>query len=439
MRTNALASRPGLARLTLCLAALLAAAGSAAAAEPVVVDELIAIADADDPAKLAGLTLGETKFDAKDLDKVTAALKEHVEKSADAGKPLKEFKLVVPPHVSFQDIRPVFRTMIAAMPEQSFVLVARIDAKQAAILKAKHEGIVLTEGEVEFDRRSTEKGPDKSINVMLTQRGDWGYRLVIDKSPTAPKTLNELEEMLRSLQEPTGLFTRDTPVVIVIAAKNIAWSHVVQTMAAARGARYRNVGLIDMYREPEAIYPDLKSGTGIIGIAGGGHARNVVYIIDGPLDHPALQREVETKLRSALKNAPANQRNGVVVSAPAGPVVPELGADINKWLRDEFPKASARTGGGQRLVAALQKAIESKPDLIILYSGGALGAGSDRLTQGAILDDIVKLNSRKVRINTIELLFQEKSDNDKSNTLQQIAEKTGGRYQFISKRELGIE
>ena len=83
--------------------------------------------------------------------------------------------------------------------------------------------------------------PKQPIRITLSSRGESGYRLDVDRAPTAPSTFGELAKMLEGMQVGKGgFFEADNPVVIAPSG-DVRWQHVVNAFNAAVRARYKNI------------------------------------------------------------------------------------------------------------------------------------------------------------------------------------------------------
>jgi len=82
---------------------------------------------------------------------------------------------------------------------------------------------------------------ESPIKILVSSRGETGYRLDVDKSSTAPSTFGDLKKLLDGMQEKNGgPFSDENPIVIQPSGE-VRWQHVVNAFNAALGARYKNI------------------------------------------------------------------------------------------------------------------------------------------------------------------------------------------------------
>jgi biopolymer transport protein ExbD len=82
---------------------------------------------------------------------------------------------------------------------------------------------------------------EQQIKILVSSRGETGYRIDIDKSPTAPSTFGDLGKALEGMLEKNGgPFTTDNPIVIQPGG-DVRWNHVVNAFNAALRAKYKNI------------------------------------------------------------------------------------------------------------------------------------------------------------------------------------------------------
>ena len=79
------------------------------------------------------------------------------------------------------------------------------------------------------------------IKILVSSRGETGYRLDVDKSATAPSTFGDLGKMLEGMREDKGgTFAADNPIIIQPTG-DVRWQHVVNAFNAAVRARFSNI------------------------------------------------------------------------------------------------------------------------------------------------------------------------------------------------------
>lgn len=130
--------------------------------------------------------------------------------------------------------------------------------------------------------------------------------------------------------------------------------------------------------------------------------------------------------------------------AIAGPqaVTPRFRDKVNQWLlpaNHRFP-----TGGGDadRPAEAIALGLSYEPDKLMLISDRFTGHGKYAVDLEALLTLIEQHNQQALtptRIDTVQFVTQDPIQRaGGASALQRIAERTGGRYRFVSQRQLGL-
>lgn len=82
---------------------------------------------------------------------------------------------------------------------------------------------------------------EQPIKIIVSSRGETGYRLDVDKSSIAPSTFGDLGKLLEGMREDKGgAFSADNPIIIQPGG-DVRWQHVVNAFNAALRARYKNI------------------------------------------------------------------------------------------------------------------------------------------------------------------------------------------------------
>lgn len=81
------------------------------------------------------------------------------------------------------------------------------------------------------------------VRVSVTSAGSQGtgYRLDVERSPTAPSSFGELATLLESMQTRRGGFVPSDARIIIAPTNAVQWQHVVNAFNAAVRARYTNI------------------------------------------------------------------------------------------------------------------------------------------------------------------------------------------------------
>lgn len=180
----------------------------------------------------------------------------------------------------------------------------------------------------------------------------------------------------------------------------------------------------------------------------GSNARKIVYIVDAsgsmigtlPIIIEELARSIDALSPDQEFAIVFFQKNEAVVAPPGDRLVKAVADEklrVLKWARDSVIPA-----GRSNPVAAIEKGLSFKPDVIFLLSNNITGAGVFEIDQKDLLDLLDQLNPvdratgrRRTQIQCVQFL-----DPDPLDTLRRIAEIHGGPrgYKFLDRRELGI-
>ena len=178
------------------------------------------------------------------------------------------------------------------------------------------------------------------------------------------------------------------------------------------------------------------------------NARRIVYVIDAsgsmmralPVVLQELQRSLERLSPAQSFGLVFFQRNEALVAPPQGRLSPanrDVIRDRMEWISENvIPE------GRSNPLAALQAALDMKPDVIFLLSENITGAGEFEIDQSDLLAFLNDANPRerssgrrRLQINCIQFL-----DPDPLDTLKRIADEHGGDrgYKFLDRQELGL-
>ena len=181
--------------------------------------------------------------------------------------------------------------------------------------------------------------------------------------------------------------------------------------------------------------------------AKGSNAKKIVYAIDASGSMIAHIQTVIDELARSLANLSPQQSfaviffqgNSVMEVPPQGRLVPAEPAAQQRalaWMREHvIPR------GGTTPLAAIERALKLKPDVVFLLSQNITGYGQFEIDQRDLLATLDKLNPadasgrRAVQINCIQFL-----DADPLDTMKLIAQQHGSPdgYKFLSRSELRI-
>ncbi len=180
------------------------------------------------------------------------------------------------------------------------------------------------------------------------------------------------------------------------------------------------------------------------------NARRIVYVIDASGSMiSSFQIIIEELGRSLESLNPQQQfqvvffqKNDAVIARKMDKLVPATQDEklaTLAWIND---RSNILPQGRSNPLAAIEKAMRLKPDVIFLLSENITGSGQFEIDQADLLALLEKLNPidpetgrRTTQINCVQFL-----DPDPLDTLRKIAEIHGGAkgYRFLDRRQLGI-
>lgn len=178
------------------------------------------------------------------------------------------------------------------------------------------------------------------------------------------------------------------------------------------------------------------------------NARRIVYVIDASGSMiKALPIVLEELARSLDGLVPEQEftvifftRNTATIVPPARRLIPATAAEKQRvlaWIAEHVIPA-----GRSNPLAAIQAALEHRPDVIFMLSENITGSGEFEIDQRDLLSLLDTLNPhdprtgrRATRINCVQFL-----DPDPLQTLLRIAREHGGEdgYKFLDRSELGL-
>jgi len=185
-------------------------------------------------------------------------------------------------------------------------------------------------------------------------------------------------------------------------------------------------------------------------LGSGGNARRIAFIIDasGSLidTFPFVVRELKQSISQLSERQHFTiiffQGDDVIEVPPTGidakrasPAIKQQAID---WLAKENYHVTPK--GTSNPVRALRRAFEYRPQLIFLLSDNITGQGQYEIDQRQLLEEIDRVNRSGTKINTLQFIYPDPLiQAGMGGTMEQIAERSGGVYKFVSKSELNIE
>jgi len=162
--------------------------------------------------------------------------------------------------------------------------------------------------------------------------------------------------------------------------------------------------------------------------ASGGNAYNIVYLVDRSYSMIGTIEPLKRELKRSIRELQPMQKFHIIFFSAGQPAEGPAGnltwaTDRNKDRYFAFIDA-IRAQGATDPQWALQRALQTSPDLIYLLTDGIFSDQiATKITQWAKL--------HKVKINTIAYVWE-----SGGGTLRKIAEQTGGVYRFVSGEQL---
>ncbi len=179
--------------------------------------------------------------------------------------------------------------------------------------------------------------------------------------------------------------------------------------------------------------------------AGGGNAKDIVYVIDAsgslievfPLVIDELKRSIQELSPKAGQKFTVIffQQNEVIEVPPKGlkRATEQNKRDVADWI--SLSNHNVVPKGATNPIPALEQALKYRPDVVFVLSDNITGRGRYEIDQDRLLSKLKELNSRAgAAINTIQFLHR-----DPLGTLESIAETHGGDYKFIPAAKLGLD
>lgn len=204
---------------------------------------------------------------------------------------------------------------------------------------------------------------------------------------------------------------------------------------------------------------DGTGGGGPLGLDPPGSVNTAVFLIDASGSMVDVLPFVINELKRVVNDLPADRKATVIFfsgegvhEVPGGGGVKGLRAmtpafkdQVREWVALENFNYDTGGRGNAHVKSALTRALSYKPQLVILLSdnltGGGQGATQHELMQDDLLELIHKHNKANppAKINTIQFLYEDPLvRHGLQGSLDRIAEETGGKFKFISQRDLNL-
>lgn len=179
----------------------------------------------------------------------------------------------------------------------------------------------------------------------------------------------------------------------------------------------------------------------------GGNARRIVFVIDAtgslidtfPFVIAELKRTIQELNERQAFTVVFFTGEQVVEVPPPGlqPATAEMKSRAIEWI--DPSSHNVVPAGKSNPVAAIQRALRYKPELIFLLSDNITGRGRYEIEQQDLLNEIKRANASNTKINTIQFIYPDPLEQvGLKGTMELIADQSGGLYKFISARELNL-
>ena len=195
---------------------------------------------------------------------------------------------------------------------------------------------------------------------------------------------------------------------------------------------------------------DIGTGTGIGAqfFGTGGNAYRIVYLIDATGSLIDSLDYVIIELKRSINDLSSKQEFTVIFFqgdqikevTPKGmkKATPRNKARVIEWIDPSSGNVTPMLPGNP--VPALRLALKYRPELVFILSDNITGSGRYEIDQRHLLKEVEKANKNRTAINTIQFLYPDKLEEyGLKPTLEMIAARNGGTYNFVDARELGIE
>lgn len=266
----------------------------------------------------------------------------------------------------------------------------------------------------------------------------------LSTSPGAPMTIEEVQE--RSANSP-----RTVPVVR--PAVTNPTPTVTKTPIPTQP-----FGLVHKDGQAGGPLGNTEASPSVAIYGNGGNARNIAFVIDASGSMVDLLPLVIREVKRVTKEIQLAQSLTIIVYSGKGvyevpgrvkgprKATPEFKEQIDEWLTLSNANFSTGGHGGKHIEAALIQTLRYRPELVFLMSdnltGGGQGATQHEVFQDKLLKTIVKHNDSKTpaKFNTIQFLHEDPLVKaGLTGTMQRIADDTGGRYKFVSAKDLNLK
>lgn len=184
----------------------------------------------------------------------------------------------------------------------------------------------------------------------------------------------------------------------------------------------------------------------IFGPPTGSNAKKIVYVVDASGSLMDTLPFVIAELKRSISKLSEKQSFSVIfftankpleaLRPGLKPVTSATRTRVFEWLDSGrvVPQGKASP------IEAVKRALSYEPDLVFLLSDNITGRGRYELSQAQLLAEVQRSNRAKTKINTIQFLYADPLGKVRGMrpTLEMISLQSGGLYNFVSGRELGI-
>ncbi len=180
-------------------------------------------------------------------------------------------------------------------------------------------------------------------------------------------------------------------------------------------------------------------------------ARDVVFVIDASASNLHAFPFIIDELKRGVVKLKHTDRFVVLFATGAGVLEAMANDELERGMKeavDHYQRAFLEwmdaghvvPQGRGDLLLALKHGLRYEPDMLFLLTDNITGRGRHEVSQFEVLTTISKLNTGKSKIHTLQFLRRDPLADvpGLKPTLKLISEQSGGRYRFVSRREMGM-
>lgn len=276
------------------------------------------------------------------------------------------------------------------------------------------------------------------LEVQLSEEKVIVPDIRLGDNPGAPIAVSQQQEQQTSSSRRTNSRTK------------VQTRSTVTTTEKADMSEIGVAGAVQASANPFGIGPNVGDGFNVGLFGNGGNARSVSFVIDSSGSLLDTMPFVINELKDALGKLHPKQtftivffQDGKVVecNAPRAGLKPATKENISKaleWLDGNAVSPAGRTDPTE----AVKRALRYEPEMLILLSDNIVSNRQFGLNPPDLITLFTdpQINKRPTVINTIQFLYPDQAEEyGERPTMEIISDKTGGKYKFVSAKDLGIQ